>query len=426
MTDEYDEACRLQKQIDAMREGISKSLLTCLEVHSPYLSAHSKRVAKSAVAVGTALGLSSNELLELRIAAELHDIGLMTMPHHAGHAELSHENMEERTRKHVAIGYLLISGIPGFEGISKTVLHHHEQYDGTGYPHGLWGERIPLHARIVGLVEYYDYELHPGIAFRSVDPEVARQALARKGNRGQVDPKLVELFLSILNKPSQGQKGGIKEIGLLGTSLKPGMELSRDLRTAENALVLKAGTVLTDKMLDRLLSSEMIEQALSLVYIDVRSIEEQADNKEPVPRLDLLQSRIQAVENSPSEQPEVLVVDDAQAVCHAMRRELGRVGMRVTGVTSGEAALEMIRKHPFDVVVTDLVFRTGMHGIEFLRLLEQEFSGLYCVVLSGHPTPEHVQALKKLNNVVRFVTKPWSHEVLLAALREAADSRLTA
>jgi DNA-binding NtrC family response regulator len=120
------------------------------------------------------------------------------------------------------------------------------------------------------------------------------------------------------------------------------------------------------------------------------------------------------------QQTSVLVVDDSRAVAHALRRELARASMQVTGVTSGAEAMEVLANEEFQTVIVDLVL-TDMSGIDLLRQIQEKHPGLQCVVLSGHTTPDNIRSLRALDNVVRFVRKPWAHDVLLSSVREAVD-----
>jgi DNA-binding NtrC family response regulator len=117
----------------------------------------------------------------------------------------------------------------------------------------------------------------------------------------------------------------------------------------------------------------------------------------------------------------LLVVDDSSAVCNALRRELGCVGMTAVGATSIKAAIETLKEQSFDAVITDLMLEGTTSGFELLRHIKRTHSCVHCIVLSGFPTAENIRALREFGNIVRFVTKPWSQATLMAAVREAID-----
>ncbi len=122
-----------------------------------YSEGHSRRVRRLAVAIGQELGLPSEELESLGHAATFHDIGKAAIPDEillkpAGLSESEWALM----RRHSVEGARMIASVRAFKSAVPVVLHHHERYDGTGYPHGLAGDEIPLGARIVHLADAVD------------------------------------------------------------------------------------------------------------------------------------------------------------------------------------------------------------------------------------------------------------------------------
>jgi DNA-binding NtrC family response regulator len=92
--------------------------------------------------------------------------------------------------------------------------------------------------------------------------------------------------------------------------------------------------------------------------------------------------------------------------------------MDVVGVTSIEAGLSVLANQRIDAVISDIAIGST-DGFSFLREVKRRYPALYCVILSGFPTPENIRALREFDNVVRFVTKPWAAPVLLSAVNEA-------
>jgi HD-GYP domain-containing protein (c-di-GMP phosphodiesterase class II) len=117
---------------------------------------HSDRVVGLAQRIGERLGLEERELRELGYAAKLHDIGKVGVPdvvlHKAGPLDAEERKLIEG---HSVWGADLVGRIPGLEGVARIVRHHHERYDGEGYPDGLEGRDIPLASRVLTVADAY-------------------------------------------------------------------------------------------------------------------------------------------------------------------------------------------------------------------------------------------------------------------------------
>lgn len=160
---------------------------------------HSRRVAGLACRMGALLGLTTVELHYLNIGAELHDIGKIVIPDHILHSDAALNNQQWTVmRTHSMKGAKMASARCYDRRIAEVILYHHERWDGGGYPVGLKRENIPLHARIVTLVDAYDtmistrvYQSRPR-QIRDAMGEIERCAGA------QFDPELAEVFLKYL------------------------------------------------------------------------------------------------------------------------------------------------------------------------------------------------------------------------------------
>jgi putative nucleotidyltransferase with HDIG domain len=134
-----------------------RSLENALEAKDKYTRGHSKRVADYAVGIGRELGLSQEQLENLRIAAELHDIGKIAIRETIINSSLRLTPEEfEAIKKHPQRGVEILQPIRFLKPILPIILHHHERYNGRGYPDGLVGEAIPLEARILNLADAFD------------------------------------------------------------------------------------------------------------------------------------------------------------------------------------------------------------------------------------------------------------------------------
>jgi putative nucleotidyltransferase with HDIG domain len=174
-------------------------LLNALEAKDPYTKGHSESVARYALLIGRNLGLTQEELDNLQVAAYLHDVGkimidrkLLTKPGRLNHTE------ETIIQKHPEIGFHILQGLNLVKEIVLAVLHHHERWDGTGYPHRLFGYEIPLFARILAVADAYD-AIISNRPYRSGKPPLSARNELEICAGYQFDPDIVRAFLRGLN-----------------------------------------------------------------------------------------------------------------------------------------------------------------------------------------------------------------------------------
>src|SRR5688572_10524116 len=137
-------------------------LITMLQFHERDGRGHSRRVARLTLALADALGVEDELLLSLEHGALLHDIGKLDVPAAilAKPAPLDDQEWDVM-RRHPQVGYDLLKKLPRFSGAANLVLAHHEAFDGSGYPFGLEGQKIPIGARILSIADSYDSMTHP-------------------------------------------------------------------------------------------------------------------------------------------------------------------------------------------------------------------------------------------------------------------------
>lgn len=171
-------------------------ITSALDARDPYTGDHSRRVSDMACAICELMGLSQKEYDETHIAAHLHDIGKIGVPD-AILLKPSSLNDEEWAimKKHPQIGADILAKSPHFSRISAIILHHHERFDGKGYPFGAKGEEIPLGARIIAVCDSID-AMASARAYRKALPiEICRSEIER--NIGLMyDPDVANLILS--------------------------------------------------------------------------------------------------------------------------------------------------------------------------------------------------------------------------------------
>lgn len=177
--------------------GTIRAMSGALDAKDRYTRGHSDRVAYLSAETARVLGLSDEEVERVRIAGIVHDVGKIGVPESVlcKPGRLTDEEFE-KIKKHPEIGFRILEGIPGLQDILPGVLHHHERYDGRGYPHGLAGEDVPLLARIIGVADTFD-AMSSNRAYRSkMSREVVLAEIA-KCSGTQFDPAVAEAFLRL-------------------------------------------------------------------------------------------------------------------------------------------------------------------------------------------------------------------------------------
>ena len=186
-------------------EDVLVFLAQVAEAKDHYTETHLKRVSSYSLAIGKALRLGEETLDQLRKGALLHDIGKVGVPDRVLQkpGRLTPEEYEEM-KKHTIIGYEMCKPLRSLQGGALLVIrHHHERWDGKGYPDGLKGEEIPLLARIVSVVDAYDAMTTDRVYRKALPREAAFEEIRRNAG-SQFDPKIAGLFLEIVEGESEG------------------------------------------------------------------------------------------------------------------------------------------------------------------------------------------------------------------------------
>jgi putative nucleotidyltransferase with HDIG domain len=173
------------------------ALVKSLDAREKEVGSHSERVMNLTIFIANKLGIEGEELEQTAKGALLHDIGKIGI---SDNILLKPDKLDEaewvEMRKHPEIGYAILSDIKIFKIPAEIILSHHERFDGTGYPHGLKGEQIPIGARIFTLVDTLDAmtsdrPYRKALPFDKVTDEVIKHRCK------QFDPRIADIFLSI-------------------------------------------------------------------------------------------------------------------------------------------------------------------------------------------------------------------------------------
>ncbi len=179
----------------ARRERLIRRLADALEAQDAFLHGHSRRVARHAEMIGRRMGLSIAELVRLRAAAAIHDVGKLYVPQEVLDKPAALTDAEYAlVKRHSEHGAAMVS-ILGDKDLTAIVRHHHERIDGRGYPDGLSGEEIPLGARIVAVADTFDAITSPR-PYRPAAEHTNALKILRACAGTQLDPAAVEAFVS--------------------------------------------------------------------------------------------------------------------------------------------------------------------------------------------------------------------------------------
>lgn len=173
-----------------------KILVEAIDSKDPYTRGHSDRVRKWSVQIAEKLGFSEKKLESLEFGALLHDIGMIGIKDEILQKQdpLSPEE-HQHIQEHPLIGVKIMEGVSFFKNKISMIRHHHERFDGSGYPDGLVGENIPSEARIIAIPDAFDAmtSLRP---YRRAMPREDALAELEKGKGKQFDPKILEVFIN--------------------------------------------------------------------------------------------------------------------------------------------------------------------------------------------------------------------------------------
>jgi putative nucleotidyltransferase with HDIG domain len=176
------------------------------EIKDRYIRGHPERMSERAVALAEEMRLSPERVRDIRIAALLHDIGKVTVSEGILNkpGKLTRREFDS-IKDHPIVGATLVSQVKGFERLVPIVRHHHERFDGTGYPDGLAGEDIPPEARILSVLDVFDALTHQR-SYRNALSKAEALAVIEDGAGTQFDPMVVKAFMALARRGDDGRR----------------------------------------------------------------------------------------------------------------------------------------------------------------------------------------------------------------------------
>jgi putative nucleotidyltransferase with HDIG domain len=201
-----NEIKHINEELSDTYEQLEKAYLESVEVlrytveaKDPYTRGHSDRVSEYSVLIGEKLGMSEEELRILRIGGLFHDIGKIGIPDAILLKESKLTDDEySQIKNHPTIGAHILQNATIFKDMLPIVKHHHEKYDGTGYPGRLKGEDIPFMARIAAVADTFDAMTSKRSYRDPLSLDIVKAEI-EKCSGSQFDPEIAKVFLDILN-----------------------------------------------------------------------------------------------------------------------------------------------------------------------------------------------------------------------------------
>ncbi len=265
LTNQNKELKKLNAKLKNNVSEVLASLSGLIELRNHSMRNHSNNVALLSKSIAEEIGLTAPETETIAVGAQLHDIGKIGAPDIIlikNIDELSPDEIAEYV-KHPIRGQAAIDGIEDFRGPGILVRHHHEWYNGKGFPDGLKAENIPIGARIIAIADRLDRTLQGEM--RSIDTALIqiKSMLASQFDAALYAPlekAARKLFSSII-------RNDIVEIELNTKDLSPGMILSRDVSTGTGLLLLRKGTVLNEKNIETLKRAVYLDPSKRGIFV---------------------------------------------------------------------------------------------------------------------------------------------------------------
>jgi len=193
----------LEKARRALQDTVTEviaALVSAIEMKDAYTYGHSVREAGYAVALAQAMRLPEQQVEDIRRGGLLHDIGNVLIDRRvlSKRDELTYDEFED-VKKHAALGAAIVSKVTVLRDVAEIVRHHHERFDGGGYPDGLADDHIPLGARVVAVVDAFGAmtEERPYRGMMTLDEALAE---LERGANSQFDPRVVDAFVRMTRR----------------------------------------------------------------------------------------------------------------------------------------------------------------------------------------------------------------------------------
>lgn len=269
-TEELGQAmAQLELTYDTLKNSYHDSIKvfsSLIEMRGGSLAGQSRRVAALSMKLAQKMGMSEDATQQVEIAGLLYQIGKIGLPDKLIKTPYNSLNTEEKRQyiKYPLMSEATLMALEPIQEAAKLIRHHHEQYDGNGYPDKLKGDDIPLGAKILAVVSDYVGIVKGTLTSKQLDNSEIRSFLWNNRNK-RYDPLVVENFLKIISDELKCTKE--KPISVMSSGLEEGMVLAMDIVSEEGVLLLAEGQELTEALIDRIHNFERSTEQDITIYI---------------------------------------------------------------------------------------------------------------------------------------------------------------
>ena len=239
-----------------MKRGFLEILLLAQHKTDPNLALHAKRVACYAAEIARILG-HEEKYKKMFMAGLLHDLGFLSLDIHFTESalDLTQEKALKQFQSHVTESERLLSTLSSDKELLETIRHHHEKYNGEGYPDQLEGDNIPLGARILAVADLYD-SLLVGKLYgkKRITPAYAIEQMTKSNNEISLDPTIVNALIKVLDKNPvllQPEIHNALSVYKL-IFLQAGVLMEGDLINQDGTVLVKQGYTLNEQTLEKI------------------------------------------------------------------------------------------------------------------------------------------------------------------------------
>ena len=252
--------------------GMIQAFSRLVELCSPRLHSHARNVTEIATGIARDKGLPEEQIETIRTAALLHDIGVIGIPETILAKRYQDMTPEERRifQQHSIRGQTALDAVEELRGVALLIRHHHEQFNGGGYPDKLHKDEIPLGARIIGFADYIDREMGNMRGEEALDEVLNGTVTLQMG--GVLDPSLAAAAKRIAKYVYYTQDGKVAagvESEYKAKELVTGMEVTRDIYSGTGLLLMTKGVILDRQMIESIQRYYEIDPPSRGVYATV-------------------------------------------------------------------------------------------------------------------------------------------------------------